>query len=105
MKIAITILALITSPICLANVSGERVEIFAGQGKLTSFSRWLSRGDALITPEVLSLAIQSCLRDGQRSVDIAAYDVVKQPLAQMRVRIWVKRRRARPWRMMWGLIV
>ena len=84
MKIVITILALIISPISLANVSGERVEIFGSQWRLSSFSHWASRSDALITPEVSSLAIQSCLRDGQRSIDIAAYSVTKRLLGEMR---------------------
>lgn len=63
-------------------VSGNPMEKLGTEWKQTSFSNWVSRDNALITPEASNLALQYCLRTTQEELDGTAYDRVAVPMVR-----------------------
>jgi hypothetical protein len=79
----VLLLAVFVSAVGWGDVAGKKVEVFGGPAKKMEFEDWLRSPGALLTPETTNLAIQSCLRTSQESIDGKAYDLSKRLVAEM----------------------
>lgn len=84
-KLAVSFWILLSS-VSLANVSGKKLETLGTGWTQMPYAAWVTSPDALVTPEVVRLATQSCLRDAQEALDVPAYSVLSALLAEMRER-------------------
>jgi len=70
------IAGMLASSLCFAKVSGKRVEKLGVEWMPTEFKNWVTRDNAVITPEISNLAVQYCLRTTQEALDGGAYESV-----------------------------
>lgn len=61
-------------------VTGKVTEKLGTEWKATSFEGWVTKENALITPESTHLATQYCLRTTQQALDGTAYEKLAKPL-------------------------
>lgn len=73
---------LTVASISFAAVSGKPMEKLGTEWKQSSFKDWVTRENALITPEASNLALQYCLRTTQEKLDGTAYDKVAVPMVR-----------------------
>lgn len=83
MRLALCVSVLAASALCLGNVSGSKTETWGTQWPASDFKHWVTKRDALVTPEISHLAVQACLRQSQEQLDVYAYDVAKRLLGEM----------------------